>query len=171
MGVTDDIKKMVSGEEKDSVISIPDADKIDSACFDACGLDYVKRVYAFLIFFGIGWLLSGLSFLMLSNPSSFALLYTLGNIFSICSGFFMSGPCNQLKGVNCFVNPVRGLAALVVIVMLGVTLYVATHGVAGGLIFLCVLVQFAAMSVYFVTTLPGGQWVVKRLCCGTSIFG
>lgn len=61
-----------------------------------------QRIYGFFLCFGIGYLLTFASFhllikLALGNPAPFVFMYTSGNILSLASSTFLSGPSRQCK--------------------------------------------------------------------------
>lgn len=65
-------------------------------------LTYQQRMAGFGVCFSLGWLISILSFnffedLILGNPVPFVIIYTLGNVISLCSSMFLCGPKRQFK--------------------------------------------------------------------------
>jgi hypothetical protein len=64
-------------------------------------LTRTQRLYGFLICFTIGWLISLMSLMALGqiafHPAKFALLYTVGNIVSLCSTMCLWGPWAQIR--------------------------------------------------------------------------
>ena len=139
------------------------ADSMDQALCDSCGLSKFQRYSICGLLFVGGWLMSWLAFISLMNPTIFATYYTIGNIMAICSSFFLSGPCNQLK--NMF-KPARILATCVYLLMMALTLYVAFKNYPAGIVFLCAFIQFLAMLWYFITYIPYGQTMLKNCLCG-----
>jgi len=68
------------------------------------------------------------------NPKPFAIMYSFGNIISICSSFFLAGPYTQLKKMFA---PTRAIATIIY-------LTVSSH-----LIFLLVETFFRASLLHF----------------------
>ena len=62
---------------------------------EACGLTRMQRMYGFGITFVLGWVISLLSLTSVpqiaTHPEKFALMYTAGNIVSLCSTAFLWG--------------------------------------------------------------------------------
>ncbi len=142
-------------------------------------LTYRQRLTGFGVCFGVGWIVSFLSavFLPRINTSRgaamFALLYTLGNLISICSSCFLWGPCSQLKAmVECH----RIFATCIYFVAMGLTLFCAfyqgpgyTTGARIGAVIGCMLFQFCAMVWYTLSFIPFARTIMKKMvtsCCG-----
>ncbi len=62
------------------------------------------------------------SFITIGNPVKFAILYSFGNIVSLCATMFLMGPCKQFK--NMF-DEKRRIATIVYLSALAATLVVA----------------------------------------------
>jgi len=61
-----------------------------------------KRIYGFIICFGCGYLTTFMSFrlfvkLAAGNPAPFVFLYSTGNVMSLMSSVFLSGPGRQFR--------------------------------------------------------------------------
>ncbi len=93
---------------------------------DACSLSFEYRIYGFVLCFCLGWVLSFLSTAMLpqlaTSPNKFAILYTEGNLLSLCSMMFLMGPCAQLRGMF---SQVRCGATIIYLLALVLTVYAA----------------------------------------------
>jgi hypothetical protein len=149
---------MLSFSEKDPF----SADGMDEALCNNCGFSKIERYGIFAIMFIGGWLMSWLAFINLMTPSLFATFYTIGNIISLSSSFFLSGPCNQLK--NMF-KPVRIIATCVYLIMMAITLFVVIKRFNIGIVLLCAFIQFLAMCWYMITYIPYGQTMLKNCMC------
>ena len=155
---------MLSFGNKESSSSMLSADNIDEALCETCGMSRMQRYMTCTGLFVTGWIISWLAFINLTNPSTFAILYTFGNLMAIISSFFLSGPCNQIKNM---VKPVRIIATCVYLTMMGLTLFVAFKGYSAGIVFLCAFIQFLAMIWYIITYIPYGQTLLKNCLCGS----
>merc|ERR1711998_560119 len=98
------------------------------------------------------------------NCTSFAVIYSIGNIISICGTFFLSGPAKQLK--QCF-DPDRICATCTMMICLVATLVVAlVHGIPSGtripLVILCCLAQLLAYLWYCVSYIPFARSCIKN---------
>jgi hypothetical protein len=85
------------GEKKEKSLG----EQMEESCCKSCGLTRTQRVYGFGICFTLGWIVSFASCLALPDivekPENFALLYTLGNVITLCSTLFLYGPWSQIK--------------------------------------------------------------------------
>jgi len=133
----------------------------------ACSLDRTTRLYVFGTCFVLGWILSLMSLVQLphvatGHPAGFAILYTFGNIISLVGTAFLWGPCAQLKSMFA---PVRAVATVVYLLSIVLTLVVVFRVGNVGLVFLCMLFQFAAMVWYVLSYIPYGRTMLKG-CVG-----
>ena len=140
-------------------------------CFPS--LSYKERLMGFAFCFVIGLLIQFLSMGsilgVLGKPEKFALLYTFGNIFSICGTFFLMGPLAQFKKM---IDPVRRNTSLVFVFSLIMTLicvYVI-HAKILTLVFL--IIQFGAYVWYCLSYIPWGREICSKCLKGslTGIF-
>jgi hypothetical protein len=139
------------------------ADGMDETLCSGCGLSRTDRFMACGAMFLIGWLMSWLAFINLLTPSVFAIFYTFGNILSLSSLCFLSGPCNQLK--NMFKQK-RILATTIYLVMMILTLVCAFKGQPAIVVFIFAFLQFLAMCWYTITYIPYGQTMLKNCLAG-----
>mmetsp|Transcript_20673 Transcript_20673/g.63898 ORF Transcript_20673/g.63898 Transcript_20673/m.63898 type:complete len:128 (-) Transcript_20673:140-523(-) len=109
--------------------------------------------------------------LIKGNPTPFAVMYSIGNIIAICGSFFLAGPKKQLK--NMFAKT-RIVATVVYLTSIVMTLFVALYDkipdkLQVALILLLILVQFLALTWYFLSYIPYARDFVintgRRLCC------
>ena len=116
-------------------------DEIRSHC---PALTYKQRLYGALSCIGIGFLMSvGATLALLGGKdhlSDYAVLYTLGNVCSICGSGFVVGPCRQAK---LMFKPVRRLRMIYLSTMIATGL-VAIYYADILLIFSLLIIQYCA---------------------------
>ena len=151
-------------EKKESGFHLPSADEVDEKLCEACGLGRMQRYMCFGGCFVLGWVCGWMAFISLTNPPKFAIIYTVGNLIALGGGFFLSGPCNQLK--KMFAEK-RFIATGIYLVMMILTLVLALKEAPIVLILLSALGQFLAMTWYFLSYIPYARTVVKN--CATSV--
>jgi len=139
------------------------ADELD----DLFSLSRTQRLYGFLFCFVLGWLLSLLSLVAVSqiavHPEKFALLYTFGNVVSLCSTACLWGPCSQLRDMF---KPVRVVATCLYLASMVLTL-VCAFQLRMMIPTLCaLLLQMFAMAWYCLTYIPFGQDLLARCLAG-----
>lgn len=70
---------------------------------EAVTLTRTERLTGFIICFVLGWFISFLSMgslpIIVANPLRFAVLYSAGNLLSLCSTMFLYGPWKQVKSM------------------------------------------------------------------------
>ena len=93
---------------------------------EMCTLTRTQRLYGFGLTFVIGWVLNLISVFALPqivlHPEKFALLYTVGNIVSLCSTAFLWGPMQQIKDMF---KPIRMGATIIYLLSMVLTFYCA----------------------------------------------
>jgi len=136
----------------------------DDGCMPS--LTWTQRWYGFCGCFIAGSLISILSSFSLTkgNIPSFAMLYTFGNILSICSTGFVWGPKRQCKKMF---HKTRAIATTMYLICIVSTLIFATAdlgmttpvkvSVCIGLIFL----QFVALCWYCLSYIPYARQIAK----------
>lgn len=140
---------------------------------ESCTLSRKTRLYAFLVCFITGWVISLLALLALpqiiSHPEKFAILYTVGNIISLCSTMFLWGPCKQLKDMF---KPIRAGATIIYLISIGLTLFFAFKLQILPLVIVSMIVQFCAMVWYSASYIPYGRALIQRTvgsCCNSCL--
>ncbi|KAL7461431.1 hypothetical protein ACHAXS_001850, partial [Conticribra weissflogii] len=127
------------------------------------------RVMGFGICFTCGYLMTFMSFrlfikLVEGNPAPFVFLYTSGNILSLMSSMFLSGPQRQFK--NMF-DEKRKLTSIVYLSTLCTSIAVCfipiPTGPKIGLLVLLLLVQMCASLWYTLSYIPYGRASAKRM--------
>ena len=112
-------------------------------------LTYKQRLYGALSCVGLGFLMSiGATLALLGGKnhiSDYAVLYTLGNIFSICGSGFIVGPCRQAK---LMFKPVRRAACIIYLSTMIATVFVAIYYPDILLIFTLLIIQYCALIWY-----------------------
>lgn len=143
-----------------------DEDTMDESC-PGLSLTRTQRFYGFGICFVLGFLISVLSSLSVigGKLSTFAVLYTLGNIVSLASTGFLVGFVKQLK--TAF-KPVRVWATVIFLVSMILTLVVALVLKNVALTILCCIIQFCALFWYSASYIPYARQMI-RSCCGNAV--
>jgi hypothetical protein len=133
-----------------------------SAWEGTCALTKKQRFIGFGSCLVFGMLISFLSFLFLTRPTSFALLYTLGNIVSLASTGFLIGFLRQLK--YAFAKK-RIAATLIFIFAMIMTLFSVLYLKITILAIFCVIIQFAALVWYTASYIRGWHSRAVHKCC------
>ena len=133
----------------------------EQAAWEAqCSLTRTQRMYGFGICFTVGCLISLGSTFRLFNPTSFALMYSLGNLVSFAATGFLVGPVAQCK-MAC--DKSRALATTIFLTSMIATLLTALLYKGGGLAALCIIliiIQFSALVWYTASYIPMGQAMI-----------
>jgi hypothetical protein len=141
-----------------------------SCCPD---LDLKTRVIGFVITFVIGFFITlaslGSFFALFAGGANwFAIWYTLGNLISLSSTFFLIGPKSQCKNM---LKPVRATVSLIFIGSMIMTL-VSAFFFSKILTVIFVVVQFCALVWYVLSYIPYGRECCKKClkscCCDDS---
>lgn len=168
----DTIKKTVNQFAIDIGVKEPehksDFDRWSEEFDQAVTLSRTTRVYGAIFCFCLGWILSIASVFTVAqiatgHPKPFAIFYTLGNVLSLGTMFFIAGPCKQLQ--NMF-KPVRAVATLIYLLSIGLTLFVAFKVGSALAVFACMIFQFLAMVWYIASYVPYGRQMLKN-CVGS----
>eukprot|EP01052_Picozoa_sp_SAG31_P032109 SAG31_NODE_3484_length_4213_cov_33.947496_1_plen_340_part_00 len=101
----------------------------------------------------------GIPGLMLGNPASFALPYTLANICWIAASCFLVGPERQRKAM---MKPKRLASSVAYVMSMAMTLLFAIKG-EGILVFIFMFVQTGAMIYYVASYVPHCQTLVRKM--------
>lgn len=119
---------------------------------DLCKLSYKARLIGFATCCGIGlvlWIISLLSIgAIVTQPARFAVMYTVGNIVSLCGTGFLIGPMRQIKRERASCLSVCRLAALSILfaVVDETVWFLATNDTHRLLFFVCLVVVFVFHS-------------------------
>ncbi len=115
--------------------------------------------------FAFGMLISFLSTLQMAKPTSFGLLYTLGNIVSVMATGFLIGPKRQLKGAF---EKKRALATVIFIISMIGTLVAALYWKITIVVIIFIIFQFCALVWYTASYIPFAQSFITstlQACC------
>mmetsp|Transcript_4616 Transcript_4616/g.6954 ORF Transcript_4616/g.6954 Transcript_4616/m.6954 type:complete len:252 (-) Transcript_4616:148-903(-) len=132
-------------------------------------MTFQQRVMGFGICFTCGYLMTFMSFrlfikLVEGNPAPFVFLYSSGNILSLMSSMFLSGPARQLKSMF---DEKRWLTSTVYLVSLTCSIAICfipiPTGPKIGLLVLLLLVQMSASLWYTLSYIPYGRATAKRM--------
>lgn len=132
-------------------------------------LTFRQRIMGFGICFTCGYLMTFMSFrlfikLVEGNPAPFVFLYTSGNILSLMSSMFLSGPKRQLKSMF---DEKRRITSTIYLVSLTCSIAICfipiPTGPKIGLLVLLLLVQMLASLWYTLSYVPYGRASAKRM--------
>mmetsp|Transcript_486 Transcript_486/g.1107 ORF Transcript_486/g.1107 Transcript_486/m.1107 type:complete len:240 (+) Transcript_486:147-866(+) len=132
-------------------------------------LTYHQRIMGFGICFTCGYLMTFMSFrlfikLVEGNPAPFVFLYTSGNVMSLMSSMFLSGPKRQCQSMF---DEKRQMTSITYLVSLACSIAVCfipiPTGPKIGLLVLLLLVQMAASLWYTLSYIPYGRATAKRM--------
>jgi len=148
---------LLDGDEKEensvgtAVVNVVGAVVPNDSLFPA--LSFKTRFYGFVACAGIGICLSVLGTIMLIFFSTkiFSILYSLGNLCTLCSTGFLIGPWKQVQQMT---DPNRLIATIVFFLALGTTLAIALTNGNAGLCMLCVIIQMCAFVWYSISYIP-----------------
>jgi hypothetical protein len=133
----------------------------DDGCIPS--LTWTQRWYGFCGCFVIGNLISLLSSLSLvkGDIPSFALLYTLGNVISICSTGVVWGPKRQCKKMF---HKTRAIATSIYLICIISTVVVATTGTPAkvGVCIVFIVLQFIALCWYCLSYIPYARQIARH---------
>eukprot|EP00112_Aurelia_sp_Birch-Aquarium-sp1_P021861 Seg599.4 transcript_id=Seg599.4/GoldUCD/mRNA.D3Y31 product="Vesicle transport protein SFT2B" protein_id=Seg599.4/GoldUCD/D3Y31 len=128
---------------------------------EASTLSWSTRLKGFAVCFCLGVFFSVFgTFMLWKNLKLFAIFYTLGNVTSLCSTFFLMGPFKQLK--NMFKEK-RLIATIIMLLSLVLTLCAALWWKNKGLAVLFCIIQYLAMTWYCLSYIPFARNAVKKL--------
>jgi len=131
---------------------------------DTCcpSLTFRERVQGCVACILIGFVISFLGFISFwtGHVATFAILYTLGNIISICSSGFLFGPMRQLRNMG------RAKRRVAVAIYLGAMLLTLVLAFClpkvGPLILISVFAQWCALVWYIASYIPFGQKIISK---------
>lgn len=130
----------------------------DTQWLERCGLSKKQRLYGFATCLGVGFILSFLSFLTWASPTRFAVIYTTGNIVSLCGSLFLMGPMRYLRSMF---HEKRRLSAIAFLASMVLTLIAALAIKSVILSIVMALIQVACMIYYMLSYIPFGRQMAK----------
>lgn len=126
-------------------------------------MTYRQRIYGAVGCIGVGLCLDLMATLALLGGKAhiveYAVLYTLGNVVSICGSGFVVGPYRQLK-VMC--KPVRAVACAIYLGTMGLTLVLAFTYANAALLMILLSVQYCALIWYGASFVPFGRKCIVK---------
>lgn len=136
-----------------TVISPQTGEESGSLC---PSLPLKQRLIGFGACFCLGLIFGFFSWvsIVFMNYETFALMFTLANVSTICGSFFLAGPVRQAK---MMFTENRWIATLIYILSLIATILVVIFIPNVFLVVLCSMVQFTAMWWYFLSYIPGAH--------------
>jgi hypothetical protein len=127
-----------------------------------------QRAIGWLVCSVIGWLLSimaTISLLTSSDATTFAILYSIGQMLNIAGSVFLATPKGQWKAMT---NKSRLVTSIVYVVSIILTLVIALATNIKPLVFLFLIIQVIAYYWYTISFIPFGQRLAKGIfksCC------
>ena len=138
---------------------------------DTCcpNLDWSTRLQGcigcFLI--GLGISLAGWIYLIQGDITAFAIIYTIGNVVTLSSSFFLWGPRRQWKKMWM---AKRIWASGIYVGAMALTLALAIKGVDPLVLLLLIFVQWCAAIWYIASYIPYGQKMIQKVAGGAVGF-
>ncbi|KYQ88985.1 hypothetical protein DLAC_10199 [Tieghemostelium lacteum] len=126
-----------------------------------CSLTFTQRIIGFCICAGLGVLFAFLAFIFILSPSSFAFLYTVGNILMLVATGFVVGPMKQIKSM---VQPTRLICAIVFVLSMILTLVGVFYGWSFIIIIFLIIFQICALLYYIFSYIPYGRQCLQGVC-------
>jgi hypothetical protein len=125
-----------------------------------------ERLIGFACCYALGFLISLSSFgafneLMDGEPLRFAVLYSFGNMTSLCASLFLVGFKQQIKNMTNKKRKVTAIVYLTCLFVTPLTAYLVPEMQA--LIVTLVFVQWASLSWYSLSYVPFGQRMARNL--------
>mmetsp|Transcript_335 Transcript_335/g.525 ORF Transcript_335/g.525 Transcript_335/m.525 type:complete len:249 (-) Transcript_335:214-960(-) len=153
-------------DEEEQSVSSSFVEEVSEYCPQ---MTYQQRVMGFAICFTAGYLMSFASLKLIfklveGNPAPFVFLYTSGNLLSLLSSTFLSGPKRQCK--NMF-DEKRRTTSIIYLSTLGTSIVVCFIPLPAlakmGVLVLLLLVQMCASLWYTLSYVPYGRATAKRM--------
>ncbi|XP_073393710.1 uncharacterized protein [Physcomitrium patens] len=129
-------------------------------------LSRTNKLIAFSGFLGFGMLLQMMSMTMFLFPKKFAVMYTMGNLFTISSTMFLIGPFKQMKAMCA---PTRWLACLMYFLSVALVFFAALKLNDYFLTILSIIVELCTFTWYALSYIPFARQMVKS--CFQSCWG
>ena len=150
-----------------NIPGLPRAEEPEEGLLAVCpSLSFKERLYGFAVCILLGFLISLSSFgafsdLLLGYPLRFAVLYSFGNLTSLCSTMFLVGPQQQFKNMSHHNRRISAGVYVFCLVMTLVTSFLAPE--LKWLIVAFVAVQWVALVWYSLSYIPFGRRLASGL--------
>jgi len=153
-------------DEEEQSVSSSFVEEVSEYCPQ---MTYQQRVMGFAICFTAGYLMSFVSLKLIfklveGNPAPFVFLYTSGNLLSLLSSTFLSGPKRQFK--NMF-DEKRRTTSIIYLSTLSTSILVCFIPLPAaakmGVLVLLLLVQMSASLWYTLSYVPYGRATARRM--------
>jgi len=153
-------------DEEEQSVSSSFVEEVSEYCPQ---MTYQQRVMGFGICFTAGYLMSFVSLKLIfklveGNPAPFVFLYTSGNLLSLLSSTFLSGPKRQFK--NMF-DEKRRTTSIIYLSTLSTSILVCFIPLPApakmGVLVLLLLVQMSASLWYTLSYVPYGRATARRM--------
>lgn len=139
---------------------VPNATNEEEQQSSLCpGLSLKERLIGFGICAGVGFLFSLFSWVAVFRRQfgTFAIIYTLSNVFAIGSTFFLCGPARQWRNM---IHPTRWIATAVYLVAMVITFIVGIAAKVAWVTVLTILIQYLAGMWYCISYIPFAREMV-----------
>ena len=129
-------------------------------------LTWSQRMIGWIICYILGTFLTLFSFkgwsdLKIGKPATFATLFTLGNIITLASSFFWSGPKEQFKKMT---DKTRLSTTIVYLTSMLITIYLCIWQATWfWLILLFIIIQWLALLWYSLSFIPYARSLILRV--------
>mmetsp|Transcript_13471 Transcript_13471/g.20133 ORF Transcript_13471/g.20133 Transcript_13471/m.20133 type:complete len:248 (+) Transcript_13471:64-807(+) len=153
-------------DEEEQSVSSSFVEEVSEYCPQ---MTYQQRVMGFAVCFTAGYLMSFVSLKLIfklveGNPAPFVFMYTSGNLLSLLSSTFLSGPSRQFK--NMF-DDKRKTTSIIYLSTLGTSIVVCFIPLPAlpkmGVLVLLLLVQMCASLWYTLSYVPYGRATARRM--------
>ncbi|GAB5359939.1 hypothetical protein AAMO2058_000585200 [Amorphochlora amoebiformis] len=134
---------------------------------DECcpSLTFQQRIWGFAVTLLLGMAFSYISGFYIVRPKKFAFIYTLGNLLSLSSTMFLTGPISQFKRMF---HTDRAIASIIYLCSMLLTLVVALRTGKMILVFPLIFIQWLALFWYSLSYIPFGRKILSSIvsfCC------
>ncbi|EAL61958.1 hypothetical protein ACTFIW_009013 [Dictyostelium discoideum] len=126
-----------------------------------CSLTFTQRVIGFAVCAALGLLFAFLSLMFFISPTTFALLFTLGDILMVMATGFIVGPIKQIKNMA---EPHRIICAIVFVASMILTLVAVFLDWGIILVIFFILFQVASLLYYTFSYIPYGRQCLRGMC-------
>ncbi len=160
---TEESEALISSIQKNVKLKLGYVEEGMDECFPS--LTYQQRLWGFGLCLALGMVLSYMSGFYLVRPAKFAMLYTTGNLFALCSTMFLMGPAAQIQRMF---HPDRAIATGIYLGTMVLTVIVAVRSGSLALVLPLIVLQYVALIWYSLSYVPFGQRILKACmgyCC------
>ncbi|OHS99517.1 Vesicle transport protein SFT2B [Tritrichomonas foetus] len=126
---------------------------------DNClNMSFKTRLIAGGICIGCGILLSFLSFISISSPTTFAIFYTLGTICAIGGSFFIAGPKTHIKALKFMPHAISTGVLVACIIMV----FISALAIDSMILSILFVIGELIAVFFFTATLKETTWAIVK---------